>query len=617
MSIAKYLVSLCATFLLVIALGISSNAQIQRPIGINLTGIVDYSAEYEFVDAFKQTREWIAHDLAPGSPWSSDVQIPLRPDGYPKEIPYDDGSHPLQGIRTLMFFGDLEGVYPSGKYRLTASGTGQISLWGAASGTFQCPVDTMVDVDSQRGGIALEIERSDKSDPIHDIHFILPGFDQTYETDPFYPGLLDFLKDFQVIRFMDWMMTNDSPVESWEDRNTPDYYTQTLGNGIAYEYIIDLCNRTGKDAWICVPHRANDAYIDSLATLFKNGLDKERKVYVEYSNEVWNGIFEQNRYAAREGLKLGYSGEPWERSWQYYAKRTADVHRIFEEVFKGEEKRLVKVIASQASNPWVTNYILEHYSDSKYNPSGVKADALATAPYFGGAVGRKIGDAHLANTITVEAILDSMENALEEAFEWMDGTKRVADRFHLDHIAYEGGQHLIAGWEYNNNEAYVNKLLDANRHPRMEDLYCQYFDHWYEVSGGGLFANFSSHGNYSKWGSWGVKESYEDTLAPKYLGLKHCVFKYNPDVMTNGKDAAVPDDYVVVHPNPTSDGCFVIQHRLDHPRLQLYDALGNLLVCRQVKSQRQITVSVPAYHGVCFAVLEDGKQVKTLKVTIQ
>ncbi len=579
------------------------HAQIIRPIGTNITGIVDYSSEYVFVDVFRQSRQWIAHDSTPGAPWNSGVDIPLRADGYPVEIPYNDGVHPPQHIRALMFFGELEGLYPSGKYHLIASGQGNIVLWGAASGSFQCPVDTYVDVDSERGGIALEITRSEKNDPVRDIHFIMPGFDQSYQTNPFYPPLLDFLKDFQVIRFMDWMNTNNSPVVEWKDRNKIDSYTQTSPYGVAYEYIIDLCNRSGKDAWICIPHKASDNYIVELARFFKNELDPKLKLYVEYSNEVWNGAFEQNGYATQKGEDLGYSGQPWEIAWQYYAKRSADVHRIFEEVF-GDTRRLVKVVASQAAVPWISNYIMERYSEPKYNSYGVKADALAIAPYFAGDIGRKIGDAGLANTITIDAILDSMEHALGESYTWMQDSKTVANDFKLDLIAYEGGQHLIAGWEYNNNEAFVNKLLDANRHPRMEDLYCQYFNYWYEEAKGGLFANFSSHGNYSKWGSWGVKETYEDTLAPKYLGLKNCVFLFNKDTTTA---AQIPDlSPVDISPNPSGTGEVTIYHRFKDPSVHLYDNLGRPVRHSRTTKGDFITIQVGAYRGTATLLLEDG-----------
>src|SRR5690606_38764763 len=77
-----------------------------------------------------------------------------------------------------------------------------------------------------------------------------------------------------------------------------------------------------------------------------------------------------------------------------------------------------------------------------------------------------------------------------------------------------------------NIEGLTEKLIAANKHPDLENLYCQYFDYWYE-NVGGLFANFASHGNYSKWGSWGVKEHMNDFENPKYLGLQNCVFSHN------------------------------------------------------------------------------------------
>jgi hypothetical protein len=221
-------------------------AQISRPIGTNLTGIVDYSTEFVFVDVFKQSREWIAHEISSGSPWSSGVHIPLNSQGYPLEIPYHDGINPPQGIRTLLFFGDLAGIYPGGNYRFMASGTGQISFSGALNGTYNCPIDTILNVNNT-GGIILEIDVSQASDPIHDIHFVMPGHHTTFLQEPFHPELISFIEDFQVLRFMDWQSTNNSKTETWSDRNPLNYYTQTVENGVAPEILIDFCNRKQKN----------------------------------------------------------------------------------------------------------------------------------------------------------------------------------------------------------------------------------------------------------------------------------------------------------------------------------------------------------------------------------
>lgn len=551
---------------------VSLNAQINREIGINLSEIHDYSSEFVFVDAFKQSRKWIAHENGPGAPWSSGVNIPLGANGYPLEIPYNNGIDPPQAIRTLMFFGDLQGKYPSGDYRLIASGTGQIRLTGAASGTYTCPVDTLVNVQSSLGGIILEIDTSVVTDPVRDIRFIMPGFHNTYAQAPFHPDLLSFIDDFQVIRFMNWMKTNNNPVESWANRTTSDYYTQTLDPGVAYEYIIKLCNLKQKDAWICVPHRANNNYIQELAQLFSDSLDQNLTLYVEYSNEVWNSGFSQKAYADSMGNALGFTGNSWEQGWKYYAKRTADVMTIFDAVFN-DSTRLKKVISSQAANSWLGNYHVERFNEPTYNPSQVKADVLAIAPYFAGSVANNIGAAGITNTITVNEILDSMELALPAAFARMDDYKAVADTHNLKLVAYEGGQHLVASYLYNSDTAFVNKLIDANWHSRMENLYCQYFEHWYDSTQASMFAHYSSHTIYSKHGSFGVKEFYDDTLSPKYLGLKNCVFAYNLDSTLN--ISSIPGkNNLLIYPTPSKDGVIYINHDFTDPQIKLYDNLG-------------------------------------------
>ncbi|MFT5512355.1 MAG: hypothetical protein ACI8SE_000753 [Bacteroidia bacterium] len=581
---------------------VQSNAQIVRPIGTNLSGIEDWSSEYVFVDAFNQCRDWIPHAIGSGAPWTSGVSIPLRTDGYPLEIPYENGIDPPQAIRTLLFFGSLDGRYPSGNYRLIASGTGKIRLRFAANGTFTCPVDTMISVNSSVGGIALEIDTSLASDPVRDIHFVMPGFENTFTTNPYHPDLLSFVKDFQVIRFMDWMKTNGSPNTTWSNRNLTNNFTQTLDNGVAYEHIINICNLTQKHPWVCIPHRADDTFISELAKLFRDSLDPGLKLYVEYSNEVWNTGFSQSRYADSMGNALGYSGNPWEQRWQFYAKRTADVMQIFETEFSGNN-RLVKVIASQSANSWLTNYIIEKFNDVKYNSSQVKADVIAIAPYFGGSIANVIGDAGLINSVSVNDILDSMEKSLPQAFAWMDATKTVADNHNLELMAYEGGQHLVANPTYYNDTAYVNKLKNANRHPRMKDLYCDYFNYWFDSTQAGMFCHFSSHGIYSKYGSWGVKEFMDDTLSPKYIGLQDCVFRYNIDTTTVGINKIVKENQsIIIYPVPSANGIINVKHSLTAPTIYLYDNMGRSINFRIDKyNEKGLTLNVQGYTG--FAIL--------------
>ncbi|PID93827.1 MAG: hypothetical protein CSA95_05960 [Bacteroidetes bacterium] len=546
------------------------NGQVQRPIGTNLVGVSDWSTEFVFVDVMKQSRTWIPHELGPNADWDSGVYIPLDEDGYPLTIPYDNGIDPPQGIRTVMFVG-LEHIFPGGEYRFMAEGEGEIELWGAASAIFQCPIDTVINVDNNNELLVLEILESDIANPIKDIHILMPGHHHTFEEHPFHPELLSFIDDFQVIRFMDWMSTNGSEVQEWADRNTPNYYTQTLYSGVSYEYLIELCNLTQKDLWVNIPHKASDNFITQFAAMLRDQADPNLKIYLEYSNEVWNGIFPQNSYAAAAAEELGYTGEPWELSWKFTAKRSADVFQIFEDVFVNDD-RLIKVIPGMAANAWVNNFIISRFNEDLYNPTGVSADALAIAPYFG-SVANAIGEAGLGNTITVEAILDSMELSMPETFRWMVDNKELANNYNLDLIAYEGGQHLVAYYPYNENEVFVNKLLEANRHPRMEALYCSYFDYWYDTVQGGMFAHFSSHGDYSKYGAWGIKETYEDVNSPKYLGVKNCVFSYNS---TSGSENLLAEDNSInVYPSLVMDQLTIASNSNNY-NVNIYDINGTL-----------------------------------------
>jgi hypothetical protein len=71
-----------------------------------------------------------------------------------------------------------------------------------------------------------------------------------------------------------------------------------------------------------MPHQASDEYVRQFALLVKEKLDPSLKVYIEYSNEVWNGIFAQHRYAEEQGKKIGLGPKerPWEGAAMFYRR---------------------------------------------------------------------------------------------------------------------------------------------------------------------------------------------------------------------------------------------------------------------------------------------------------
>jgi hypothetical protein len=280
------------------------------------------------------------------------------------------------------------------------------------------------------------------------------------------------------------------------------------------ELLCDLANRLQADAWFCLPHLADNDYVRQFAALVKLQLHPARRVYVEYSNEVWNGQFQQHHYAGEQGRKLGLAEKPWEAAWHYTARRSVEIFRIWEETFRGRE-RLIRVLPTQAGNSYVARQILGWESASN------NADALAIAPYISMNIPPE-GKGLTAEQVAawpVEQFLDVVEtNALPECIRWMEQHRQIARERRLQLVCYEAGQHFVGVHGAENNAALTRLLHAANAHPRMEKIYSSYYAAW-QANEGALLCHFSSVGQWSKWGSWGLLQFADDDprQSPKFM----------------------------------------------------------------------------------------------------
>lgn len=155
---------------------------------------------------------------------------------------------------------------------------------------------------------------SSPSNPLRNIRLILPDRpghpeDKFYETYlanrenhnffMFHPDYLESLKPFNPLRYMDIMGTNGSPLAEWADRDQPGL---KLGfSGAPYEWIAQLSNELHKDSWWNIPHAASDDYIVQMARFLKNKINSPNRLYIEYSNELWNTAFNQWNYCVQLG----------------------------------------------------------------------------------------------------------------------------------------------------------------------------------------------------------------------------------------------------------------------------------------------------------------------------
>jgi len=480
--------------------------RVPRPrLGINLAGIADWNTELPFVDVFKMSRPWISQRR--GARWGGGPPLDLDERGWVRKLSEDCWAETL--LCTIS-----GGHYPGGLYTLLYEGEGDFEVRGAGKIVGREPGRLKVQVDSSRGAIFLQLKKTDPARYVRNIRVIMPGFESRYLENPFHPRFLERWRGLACFRFMDWAKTNRSNISRWSDRPTPQDATFSR-KGVALEWMVDLCNRLKADAWFCIPHSADDSYVRSFAELVKARLDPKLKIYVEYSNEVWNGIFPQHRYAASEGQKRGFAKKPWEAAWCFTAWRSARIFQIVEEVF-GSNDRIVRVLPTQAANPYVSKRICS------FRDAYRSADALGVAPYVSLNVSpRSKPPAEEVAGWSVERLLDYVEKvSLPRSINWIERQKEIADKYNLLLVAYEGGQHLAAHGGAENNEKLTALFKAANRHPRMGLIYEAYLEAWRKL-GGDLFCHFSSIGRWSKWGCWGLLEYWDEdpAFSPKFKAV--------------------------------------------------------------------------------------------------
>ena len=517
------------------------------PLGLNLGAINYYGPTLPFVDVMKNA-DAPQTTPAQGGQWSSELidKVPLDAAGWPLEVPYSGpGVSQPQWVRY-----SVVGLTYPGRYTLMYDGDGEFEFPAAPVQVVdRAPGVWHLDVQKSDSPLFLTITRSAKQNHVRNVRLILPGFEADYARQVFHPRFLEDVRGATVLRFMDWQHTNDSELARWSDRATPEM-TQGTARGAAFETMLDLSNRLGADPWLCIPHKADDDFVEQLAKLVRDRLGPERVVYIEYSNELWNGIFGQAHYVEEQGCKAGFNklepyrgscDDPGVKMWagtKWAAKRTARIFEIFERVFGGTS-RLVRVVAGQSAWMERNEIQLKAFNSPILNPRRVRADALAIAPYFG-AVADQLTEKYGGSGFSVDTILQKMDDSIDS--DVRDATrqnKALAERFGLRLIAYEGGQHLVAGGEHQNDEALTAKLIAANRNQRMAKLYEKMFAAWYAESGRDLLVLFNSADMPSKYGSWGLLETQDQQSeqAPKYRAFREQLVRL---VLTRGSKDSAP-----------------------------------------------------------------------------
>lgn len=506
--------------LVVAFLSVAGPAQVTPPrstapearLGINLSWWTSFHPEWVFVDAFKGASEWYSQRQV-GGPWNTGEPIALGADGYPTALNTD------QAVACVMFK-SLGSRYPGGRYVCLWDGDGDIEF--REDGVMVGRQGNRIEVDvTPYDGLVLRITRTNPGNPVRNIRVVMPGHLATYQSQPFHPQFLRNWRQFGVLRFMDWMRTNGSTQVHWSDRPTPDMHTQALDRGVALEHMIELSNILDADPWFCFPHLASDDYVRQFCRMVAARLEPSRTVYLEYSNECWNGTYEQARYCQREGVRQQLSTDIYEAQMRFYSQRAVQVFRIARQELAASH-RLVRLLAGQNANEWIGQTMCDWQNAFR------EVDALAVAPYFGNDLGDPSRQSQVA-TMTTDDVLVACSRDLPAVFAATARNAAVARQRGLRLIGYEGGQHLVGYGGVENNATITNLFIATNRRMEMFWLYMAYLEGW-KNAGGELLMPYYSSGRPGRFGSWGALEwgDQDPATAPKYMALRAWIAGFRP-----------------------------------------------------------------------------------------
>lgn len=570
---------------------ISSNSQValaakragQQRIGANIGWVRPFGRNHEYVDLVMQ-----AGGFGEAGRYGTS-HAPLGADGWPtgdfsiELMTAQAETRNLAGTYTVVYEGEatvnvLVSKISLANKRKDASGKWLIDL-NFPAGAANMGLDFILTKGPDGKPIA----------PVKNLQVIRPGYD--WRAPPiFTKPFLDHVRRFAVLRFMDWLDTNQEvgmtkgPEGIWANR--PTAITKRTGTGSMvprgqpWERISQLSNETGIDIWINVPPAANEEYFNELAKFFYQGnyrLTKGQRIYVEYGNEMWNGSFLQAQKIWNDALaevkagtvignRLNYDntyvpglkdangnlvnqdGTKYKLGWRLYADRLVRISDAFRTVFNDPAMNTVRpVMAWQIVTPATTQVILDYVQNVYQQPPHTVFHALAGAPYYGllkatatkAAELRKLAEAAKladptvdldasAYTIPVADILTDMADTVRDmpVVTRFEGNVLLARKYKLKWIAYEGGPDTFG-------IASAKNKAQANREPAMFDICKSYLDNW-ALSGGGLFMWFQSGAGPwdGAYGSWPLVESITDVKGPKTVCMDWASITKSPTAVS-------------------------------------------------------------------------------------
>ena len=541
---------------------------------VNIDQLNYYSTEWTLVDAFKKASGWVTgcagNCTSPACPAGTGYSIfntgeqsrlDLDRYGWVRSLPgASDGSVCYRSAAALVFVGNNR-TRLSGQYVVLYEGEGTLSYRGGAQVVSRSPGRDVLNL-PDGAGLVIAITATNPNNYIRNIRVIWPGgicngnpfeygenaaactsqgktytsFEANYAAQLFHPLFLRDLRHYKAIRYMQLLRTNDNinTLVSWSQIPTPNHaFWNDPATSPPWKLAFKLSNTLQADAWINIPTKVDDAFVQSAALLARDTLHAPLKVYVEYGNEIWNNAYPYtfaNQWVLQQGrARWGTGGDQNIVRQSWFGMRSQQMCNIWKQAWGAQADRVVCVMGGFSATPWINRQSLDCplWASDPQNPTGANCagnmDALAIAPYVAGYMGNPPFLPILQHWMQeadggLNSLFAEIENvALPQVVDFIQRNATLASSYGLDLVAYEAGAHLIGTGSVFNDVAVTNLFLAANRDPRMGDMYTRYMNLWKD-NGGKLNAIYNSVSAYSNYGSLGTKEyqAQPRAEAPKF-----------------------------------------------------------------------------------------------------
>ena len=514
----------------------------QSPLGMNLLSVSYATQEQPFLNIFKTSwisktnpQGWQTHRDSTGvfGDTGEGRYVQIDRDGWPTSLTpshADPNRKPFDSLGVLLLYNlgpsnaGKGPNYPAGKYVILYDGEGTLSVADDARMVRTSPGRDVVNVavPTFGGGIDLRITSTDPKHTgnyLRNIRVVEARYEAQLDSGAiFNPIFLSLMQSFRALRGMQWLNIDDAGgrLADWSHR--PRVTDPGWGGayGTPIEVLLDLCNAVGADCWLNVPHAATDDYIEQMATLAHARLRSGQKVYVEYSNEVWNSIFPQHAYADAHGRAMWPNARlDADYGLNWYGMRTAQTCDIWRRVWGADRARVVCVMGAFADVTSTATTALDCplWTGAGHAPCfshGI--GVVAIGPYFG------YVRAQASWTAAADGGLSHLFQAINEGdiqttSKWEDAYAAALARYKLPFVAYEGGQTLVSSQVDDPSRAIERLYIAANRDDRMGMLYTTALENW-KSNGGTLYMIYADIYQSGPFGEWGALESLWDTVSP-------------------------------------------------------------------------------------------------------